>query len=129
MMAMNTAPGQRDPVDRLGQVGLGLRAGTHAGDEPALAADLVGLAHRIEGDRVVEVGEGDDQHREHRDVHDVLAVEDVLVDVLLRSRRAVPPAVAGGRCPRKLAMIAGSNRIELAKMIGITPDWLTFNGM
>ena len=31
--------------------------------------------------------------------------------------------------PRKLAMIAGSNRIELAKMIGITPDWLTLSGM
>ena len=66
MTAMNTAPGQRDPVDGLGEVALGLRAGAHAGDEPALAADLVGLAHRVEGDRVVEVGEGDDQQREQR---------------------------------------------------------------
>ncbi len=26
-------------------------------------------------------------------------------------------------------MITGNSRIELAKMIGITPDWLTFSGM
>src|SRR4029078_13369057 len=31
-----------DPVDDLGQVALGLRAWTDAGDEPALAPDLVG---------------------------------------------------------------------------------------
>ena len=29
----------------------------------------------------------------------------------------------------KLARITGSSRIELAKMIGMTPDWLTFSGM
>src|SRR5262245_39061211 len=28
-----------------------------------------------------------------------------------------------------LAMSAGNDRIELAKITGITPDWLTFNGM
>ena len=28
-----------------------------------------------------------------------------------------------------LAISAGNERIELAKMTGITPDWLTFSGM
>jgi hypothetical protein len=31
--------------------------------------------------------------------------------------------------PRKLMSSTGSNRTELAKMIGTTPLWLTFNGM
>ena len=73
--------GQGDPVDDLGQVALGLRTGTDAGDEAALATDLVGLADRVEGDRVVEVGEGHDHQREQRDVHEVLAVDDVAVDL------------------------------------------------
>ena len=60
--------GQGDAVDDLGQVALGLRAGTDAGDEAALPADLIGLTDRVEGDRVVEVGEGDDQQREQGDV-------------------------------------------------------------
>ena len=28
-----------------------------------------------------------------------------------------------------LAMSAGNDRIELAKITGITPDWFTFSGM
>ena len=80
MIATNTAPGKRDAVDRLAEVLLGLRAGTHARDEATLLAELIGLTNRIEGDRVVEVGEGDDHQREERDVHDVLRVDDVLVD-------------------------------------------------
>ena len=122
-MAMNTAPGKRDPVDRLGQVALGLRAGTNAGDEAPLATELVGLAYRIEGDRVVEVGEGDDHHREQRHVHEVLAVDDVLVDEV----GDVPRHPR--RCRARWTRITGSSRIELAKMIGITPDWLTLSGM
>ncbi len=31
--------------------------------------------------------------------------------------------------PRNCEKITGSSRIELAKMIGITPDWLTLSGM
>ena len=31
--------------------------------------------------------------------------------------------------PRKLVINTGSSRTELAKMIGTTPLWLTFNGM
>ena len=31
--------------------------------------------------------------------------------------------------PSTLEKITGSSRIELAKMIGMTPDWLTFSGM
>ena len=38
--------GQRDAVQDLGQVALGLRAGPDAGDEPALLADGVGLLVR-----------------------------------------------------------------------------------
>ncbi len=64
---------QRDAVHGLAEVPLGLRTGAHAGDEAALLADLIGLAHRVEGDRVVEVGERDDEQGEDRDVHDVLA--------------------------------------------------------
>src|SRR4249920_52756 len=51
---------QRDAVDSLREVALGLRAGAHPGNEPALATDLVGLADRVEGDGVVEVRKGDD---------------------------------------------------------------------
>src|SRR6056297_2990397 len=72
--------GQRDPVDGLAQVALGLGAGTDTGDETALAPQLVGLTNRVEGDRVVEVGERHDHQREQRDVHEVLRVDDVLVD-------------------------------------------------
>ena len=31
--------------------------------------------------------------------------------------------------PRADAISAGNARIELAKITGITPDWLTFSGM
>ena len=31
--------------------------------------------------------------------------------------------------PRKLVISTGSSSTELAKMIGMTPLWLTFNGM
>ena len=31
--------------------------------------------------------------------------------------------------PSRLVMSTGSSSNELAKMIGMTPDWLTFNGM
>ena len=31
--------------------------------------------------------------------------------------------------PRTFERITGSSRIELAKMIGMTPDWLTLSGM
>ncbi len=31
--------------------------------------------------------------------------------------------------PSELSISVGKYRIELAKMIGITPDWFTFNGM
>ena len=125
MMAMRHGAGKRDAVDRLRKVPLGLRAGANAGDETTLAAELVGLADRIERDRVVEVGERDDQHGEDRDVHEVLRVHDVLVDEVRRVDRATPQY----RCRGRGDQITGSSRIELAKMIGITPDWLTLSGM
>src|SRR6056297_142220 len=72
--------GQGDPVDRLAEVLLGLRPGPDTRDEATLASQLVGLTHRVEGDRVVEVRERDDHQREERDVDEVLRVHDVPVD-------------------------------------------------
>ena len=37
------------------------RPGTHAGDEPAVLLEVVGLVDRVEGDGCVEVGEDDDE--------------------------------------------------------------------
>src|SRR5918994_4085128 len=123
--------GQRDSVDRLREVGLGLWAGAHAGDEAALATDLVGLAHRVEGDRVVEVGEGDDQHREQRDVDDVLRVQDVLIDELLDLRpRPLEPAVAvrvgvpheAGEDGRQQQDRAGEDDRDHARLVDLERD-------
>ena len=44
-------------------------------------------------------------------------------------RWMIAPAIRCSEPPRKLTRITGSSRIELAKMIGITPDWLTLSGM
>src|SRR4249919_2824754 len=49
--------GKGDAVDGLGQIPLGLWAGSNTRDESALTTDLIRLADRVEGDRVVEVGE------------------------------------------------------------------------
>ena len=38
-----------------------------------------------------------------------------------------PPALPAAQDVRQ--KITGNSRIELAKMIGITPDWLTLSGM
>ena len=40
-----------------------------------------------------------------------------------------PRHESGSPEPRTLEKITGSSRIELAKMIGMTPAWLTFSGM
>ncbi len=80
MMAMKTAPGSVMRFRIFAQVALGLRTGPDAGDEATLLADLVGLLRRVEGDRVVEVGEADDQQAVQDEVHGVRRVEDVVVD-------------------------------------------------
>ena len=69
--------------DRIAQVPLGLDAGTDAGDEPTLLADLIGLAVRVELDRRVEVGEADDQHAVQTQVERAGAGLEVVVDELL----------------------------------------------
>src|SRR5690606_543542 len=75
--------GQRDPVEDVGQVPLGLAAGADAGDEAALTLDDLSLLLGIELDRRVEVGEEDDQGEQHDDVppgHAGLTRPEVLVD-------------------------------------------------
>ena len=113
--------GQRDAVQHLGEVALGRRPGPDAGDEAALLADDVGLLLRVERDRRVEVREEDDQQRVEADVEPALVVHEVVVDPLLHARAALLPSAD--------AISAGNDRIELAKITGITPDWLTFSGM
>jgi hypothetical protein len=85
---------KRDAAEDLGQVPLGLVAGSDARDEPALLADLVGLLVRIELDRRVEVGEGDDQDAVEGQVEGRRGPHQVVVDPALHAHR---PVVVLGR--------------------------------
>ena len=75
----------------------------------------------VERDRRVEVREEDDQQRVEADV----ATSSWLVTrlSLIELLHALPVVAVAD------AISAGNARIELAKITGITPDWLTFSGM
>ena len=105
-----------------GQVALGWRTGADAGDEATLLADGVGLLGRVERDRRVEVGEADDHQAEEGEIHRRGRVDQVAVDpFLIEPQNPVDGSAVATR--------VGRYSTELAKMIGITPDWLTLSGM
>ena len=116
--------GQRDAVDRFGEVSLGLWAGSQPGMNPPCRR--IWSAWRMGSKAMeLEVGERNDHQREQDDVDQSVAVDEVGVYPLLYGGpRAVAVAAA-----EEVVMSTGSSRTELAKMIGMTPLWLTLSGM
>ena len=77
--AEEQGPGHGDPVEDVGEVPLGRRSGSDAGDVPALFADDVGLLVGIEGDVDVEEREEQDEDEVDEDVEEA-GRRDVVVD-------------------------------------------------
>ena len=115
---------QRDAGQHIVDEVRGALAGTDAGDEAAVLAHVVGDVIGTEDDGDVEVREEDD--RDHLEqLVPRLAGSDGAED------RAEERSCRCSGCSRTSAAPAkssGADRIELAKMTGITPPELTFSG-
>src|SRR5438094_6170033 len=114
--------GDRDPRHDTGQELGGRAAGADAGDEPAVALDVVGDVIRHEREGRVEERERDDEHEVGQVVEDRVLKKATIVVETLRSH-SVSLVV------KYCATWLGSSRIEIAKIIGITPALFTRSGM
>ena len=104
---------QRDAVDRLCKKRLGLWPWANARNKATLLAQLICLTDWVEGNRVVEVRERNDQQEENADVQHVLAVDHVVVNK------------AGNRT----APTFGASEHVGAKNWEQQHAWFTFNGI
>ena len=108
---------RQDVVDEV----RGARAGPDAGDEAAILAHVVGDVVRAEDDRDIEVGEEDD------------APPRRAARTRARRQRSASKMRLEARCVlctkiRRWRTACGAERIEVAKMTGMTPPELTLSG-